>query len=152
MVLFPFLGTGCKCANFQEEENLPCLYDTSIYPRLRTRRSYTCRSCLTYRSSRYLRGNLSIILTPDPFSTNCRFTILGVKLSETVKTLLNLLKVHLSKRNPKRRRCEGFHNSTPNPDSPLEGLIRPTITFLGVRMGKLSEQKPSRYPVGSRRY
>src|SRR3978361_702767 len=28
MVFFPFLGTGCTRANFQEEGNLPCLYDT----------------------------------------------------------------------------------------------------------------------------
>src|SRR3978361_603732 len=27
MVFFPFLGTGCTRANFQEEGNLPCLYD-----------------------------------------------------------------------------------------------------------------------------
>src|SRR3978361_676836 len=27
MIFFPFLGTGCTRANFQEEGNLPCLYD-----------------------------------------------------------------------------------------------------------------------------
>src|SRR3978361_2110300 len=27
MVFFPFLGTGCTRANFQQEGNLPCLYD-----------------------------------------------------------------------------------------------------------------------------
>src|SRR3978361_439689 len=76
------LGWALMSQSSLTQSGLCLLYiRTSIYPRLRTRISYAF-------SAPYLCGNWSYMLNFEPFSqSNLRFSVLGVKFSETLNLL-----------------------------------------------------------------